>query len=1099
MLFVFIFAILGMQLFGGAFGSEEERPRWHFDSFTMAFFTAFQILTYDSWNAVLIDAVLNVGEGAIVFFVCWIIIGSLILMNLLLVIVLQSFVKEARELRLDEDVVEDSATGIPEEDDAFSNPLSTDIDSVSANETFEVESNETPVDAPVPAASRAQYDGAEDDIIPFTIWVGGIPERCSSRPDHRDPTRGTPALKSEFSNFGEVVSMSVRRKEGDLKNWALITFVNSAGAAAALRSDVTVLGDDGMPVLLRTRGVTSDDLASAGAGSLARLASKQEKLLKRYRTLSNDSNTPSAVDSTGKESAVDDVFEKEDASKKDAESRDATYGRTLGIFDVSNPIRSTCIAVTLHSAFDPFVLLLIAANSLSMALETPFLDPKSSTAKTLSVLDVIFTVTFTVEALLKVIAFGLFHGPDAYLRGQWNRLDFTIVCVSWVEYVAFALDIHYLKSFRLLRAFRALRLLNKIKGLQQLVESLGRSMLSLWYVIVITLLVWLIFGIFFVGQFKGQFYHCTTSVAVEGRQTCVGNFADNGVVQLKTWANPPTHFDDIGHAMYSLYELSSQNDWIVKAHHAMDSVGVDRQPVKEANPVVGMYFLVFILISNFFFLNLFIGVIYEKYKSIKEAGIERLTPQQRQWLLTMRHIYDFEPRTGAVSKPGRECMFDLVQSKAFKHGTNGVILLNCLVMSLKYYDEPEGWALAQDVLNELFTVVFTVEAGLKIFALGFPLYIDDNWNRVDFAVVCISWVDTVVRVLNTQSADSLIFGLIRSARIVGRVARLFHVAQSVPALQIIFDTFLDAMPDLLFIAALVALIIYMWAILGMNLLGRVQLNGCLDEHKNFRDTPTAMLTLFGVATADGFTCMVHACATLTEPACSEAAGDCGLPIAARLYFMVFSVVIMFTTIEMSVNIIMSKFDDLNELAGLPVTHADMVGFVEQWKKLDPGADGVIRRSQLPALIASLNRDIGYNELAGEDPVDPHELRLPELPSGKFSQFLVREGAEARVSLGTDEADEADEAASKAAEAEVHFLELLYALVERKCGRPMPADNQICRATRQALGLEMPSIKDLVLANIGGDEADQRRHKRALYKAASQAQITSGDPGKGDLT
>jgi hypothetical protein len=183
-------------------------------------------------------------------------------------------------------------------------------------DTFEVESStasdSTGVDHEMPVAdqSAAQNDGAEDDITPFTIWVGGIPERCSSQPDHRVPTRGTPALKHEFSKFGEVVSMSVRRKEGDLKNWALITFVDSSSVAAALKGDVTVLGDDGMPVLLITRGVTPGDLASADAGAVA---GKQEKLLKRYRTLSKDSSTSSpAVDSTGKQSATENVFEKED-------------------------------------------------------------------------------------------------------------------------------------------------------------------------------------------------------------------------------------------------------------------------------------------------------------------------------------------------------------------------------------------------------------------------------------------------------------------------------------------------------------------------------------------------------------------------------------------------------------------------------------------------------------------------------------------------------------------------------------------------------------------------------------------------------------------
>jgi hypothetical protein len=176
--------------------------------------------------------------------------------------------------------------------------------------TFELESsadaNSNDVDHQMPADDRET-----SDIAPYTIWVGGIPDRCSSRPDTRDPTRGTPVLKREFAKFGEVVSMSVRRgKNGELKTWALITFVDSSSVAAALKSDITVRGDDGAAALLITREVSGDDLGSpkARAGALATLADKQQKLLIRHKTMSNDRNSSDA------EPEDEDVFEKESAT-----------------------------------------------------------------------------------------------------------------------------------------------------------------------------------------------------------------------------------------------------------------------------------------------------------------------------------------------------------------------------------------------------------------------------------------------------------------------------------------------------------------------------------------------------------------------------------------------------------------------------------------------------------------------------------------------------------------------------------------------------------------------------------------------------------------
>jgi hypothetical protein len=46
----------------------------------------------------------------------------------------------------------------------------------------------------------------------------------------------------------------------------------------------------------------------------------------------------------------------------------------------------------------------------------------------LQVLDIVFTVVFSIEAVLKILVKGVvFTGPDAYMRNAWNVLDFIVV------------------------------------------------------------------------------------------------------------------------------------------------------------------------------------------------------------------------------------------------------------------------------------------------------------------------------------------------------------------------------------------------------------------------------------------------------------------------------------------------------------------------------------------------------------------------------------------------------------------------------------------------------------------------------------------------
>ncbi|XP_036335354.1 muscle calcium channel subunit alpha-1 isoform X1 [Rhagoletis pomonella] len=93
-LFIVIFALLGMQVFGGKFNfkPEEEKPRWNFDCFWQSLLTVFQILTGEDWNVVMYDGILayggikTIGALACIYFIILFICGNYILLNVFLAI-----------------------------------------------------------------------------------------------------------------------------------------------------------------------------------------------------------------------------------------------------------------------------------------------------------------------------------------------------------------------------------------------------------------------------------------------------------------------------------------------------------------------------------------------------------------------------------------------------------------------------------------------------------------------------------------------------------------------------------------------------------------------------------------------------------------------------------------------------------------------------------------------------------------------------------------------------------------------------------------------------------------------------------------------------
>nr|AEJ87268.1 voltage operated calcium channel Cav1B [Dugesia japonica] len=92
-LFIVIFALLGMQLFGGKFNFEKKgKPRSNFDSFWQSLLTVFQILTGEDWNEVMYDGIRsysNLGRSAMLsclYYVILFICGNYILLNVFLAI-----------------------------------------------------------------------------------------------------------------------------------------------------------------------------------------------------------------------------------------------------------------------------------------------------------------------------------------------------------------------------------------------------------------------------------------------------------------------------------------------------------------------------------------------------------------------------------------------------------------------------------------------------------------------------------------------------------------------------------------------------------------------------------------------------------------------------------------------------------------------------------------------------------------------------------------------------------------------------------------------------------------------------------------------------
>lgn len=109
--------------------------------------------------------------------------------------------------------------------------------------------------------------------------------------------------------------------------------------------------------------------------------------------------------------------------------------RALFCLTLENPIRKLCIRIVEWKAFEYLILLTIFANCVALAVFQPFPNLDSNEVNlALERVEYVFLVIFTLEAIMKIIAYGFMLHSGAYLRNGWNILDFIIVVIGMLVF-----------------------------------------------------------------------------------------------------------------------------------------------------------------------------------------------------------------------------------------------------------------------------------------------------------------------------------------------------------------------------------------------------------------------------------------------------------------------------------------------------------------------------------------------------------------------------------------------------------------------------------------------------------------------------------------
>lgn len=208
------------------------------------------------------------------------------------------------------------------------------------------------------------------------------------------------------------------------------------------------------------------------------------------------------------------------------------------------------------------LIILIVVNAIILGIETNK-NIMAVIGHELIMIDHVILWVFIAEIVVLISARG-WH----FFKDPWSIFDFLVVAIALVPATG------SLSVLRALRVLRILRLINKIESMRRVVSALLGSLPGLGSVFGLVLIVFYVSGVIATNMYAADF---------------------------------PERFGTLGMSFFTLFQVMTLEGWSEEI----------ARPVMELYPSAWIFFLIFIFISTFIVVNLFVAVIVDSINSIK--------------------------------------------------------------------------------------------------------------------------------------------------------------------------------------------------------------------------------------------------------------------------------------------------------------------------------------------------------------------------------------------------------------------------------------------------------------------------------------------------
>uniref|UniRef100_A0A8C1R9X4 Voltage-dependent P/Q-type calcium channel subunit alpha-1A n=1 Tax=Cyprinus carpio TaxID=7962 RepID=A0A8C1R9X4_CYPCA len=997
-LFIVVFALLGMQLFGGQFNFESGTPPTNFDTFPAAIMTVFQILTGEDWNMVMYDGIESQGgvkKGMVfsVFFIVLTLFGNYTLLNVFLAIAVDNLAN-AQELTKDEQEEEQAANQKmalqAAKEVAEVSPLSAASLSIAQQKNHKGcksvwEQRTIELRRQTLVNSR---EALYNELDPEDRWKVSYSRHIrpdmkthldrplvvdpqenrnnntnKTRPGDGQPQR-THQLLHKQPNFNEGESGG---GGGGSEPWAALERGDSTGSRRSLLGSE----DHGEGRESHRRHQHGDRCSQARQHHKA-TKDEGEDGGRRHRSKGRERG-PECEHADGGERKHR-HHRHEGEGRKERGVRHPFFQKKwlflllTGLFmNFRCRFRRLCHYIVTLRYFEMCILLVIAMSSIALAAEDP-VWPDSPRNNVLRYFDYVFTGVFTFEMLIKMVDLGLVLHQGSYFRDLWNILDFIVVSGALVAFAftSKGKDISTIKSLRVLRVLRPLKTIKRLPKLKAVFDCVVNSLKNVLNILIVYMLFMFIFAVVAVQLFKGRFFYCTDE-SKEFERDCRGEYLvyekDNEVrAQKREWKKYDFHYDNVLWALLTLFTVSTGEGWPQVLKHSVDATYENQGPSPGYRMEMSIFYVVYFVVFPFFFVNIFVALIIITFQEQGDKMMEEYSLEKNE-----RACIDFainaKPLTRHMPQNKQTFqyrMWEFVVSPPFEYTIMTLIALNTIVLMMKYDGASDAYEAVLANLNIVFTSLFSMECILKIIAFGVLNYFKDAWNIFD----CVTVLGSITDILVTELGVSNNFINLSFLRLF-RAARLIKLLRQGETIRILLWTFVQSFKALPYVCLLIAMLFFIYAIIGMQLFGNIAIEeegeSAINQHNNFRTFFQALMLLFRSATGEAWHDIMLSCLgkKVCDPLSGNAEPECGSEFA-YLYFVSFIFLCSFLMLNLFVAVIMDNFEYLTRDSSILGPH-HLDEYVRIWAEYDPAACGRISFRDMYEMLRHMSPPLGLGK------------------------------------------------------------------------------------------------------------------------------------------